>query len=307
MPSSSTDSSHPVSGKQTLPLTLYCVANQHRVNCVLQKADSDMVCGISHDKITEVEADGLPESLSECHTNNALVLPCAHVFHSSLLALHFLVNDMRCPVCRAGSTSKMSVLCLPEHVRSVFENKSRDMTHNETHQGLTQEVISVSTDRLEMGLQFVASIITPTRICVIPSRLSVTDSVNLNDNSLHEQNYHLHTSFYRLFALKLQEAVSDNVDAQIVFHISHVLFEESIQSGIFSHAQFQNMCTSIFQTRAQLQNSVLSFQGMNCGSLVGSGVGSCKPFTVSLKRNLVRNLISSALVVHFSDYAYVET
>lgn len=266
-----------------------------------------MVCGISHDKITEVDTDGLPASLFDSHVNNALVLPCTHIFHASLLSLHFLVNDMRCPVCRTGSTNKMSIICLPEHVQSDFTRKSREITQNVTHMDLTQEVISVSTDRLEMGLQFSASIITPNSVCVIPSRMLATEAVNVNDSSSHEQIFNLHSSFYRLFCLNLEQTASENVNVEIIFHIAHVLFEEPIQSGNFSLSQFRNMCTGIVETRSQLQNSVLRVQGMQCGSLIGRGIDRCPRFTVHLKRNLIRNLISSALVVRFQEYTYQDT
>ena len=42
-------------------------------------------------------------------------LPCAHVFSPCTLAFHFLVQDMRCPICRVGCKTCMTLMCPHMH------------------------------------------------------------------------------------------------------------------------------------------------------------------------------------------------
>ena len=76
-------------------------------------------CSIWHEAIKDVELDGLPKCWKLSH--NAVRLPCNHIFHASAIALHFLTNNMSCPICRDGNpTHKMDVKCLPRDQQDVF-------------------------------------------------------------------------------------------------------------------------------------------------------------------------------------------
>ena len=58
-------------------------------------------------------------------TANSAQLVCRHVFHPAALVLHFLVSDMRCPVCRAGHPQRMDIASVPEDLRTAYAEKSK--------------------------------------------------------------------------------------------------------------------------------------------------------------------------------------
>ena len=54
---------------------------------------------------------------------NTIHLPCGHVFSPSALALHFLIQDMRCPICLAGSATRMGISSVPLSIRHIYAKK----------------------------------------------------------------------------------------------------------------------------------------------------------------------------------------
>lgn len=94
-------------------------------------ARDDQDCSIFHEPIKEVEVDGLPKSW-EPFEHNAVTLHCGHVFHASAIALHFLTNNMSCPICRAGHPMhKMDVKCLPDSQQPLFEKYMAEYNERE--------------------------------------------------------------------------------------------------------------------------------------------------------------------------------
>ena len=89
-------------------------------------ADDSEACSIMHESTRAVEIDDLPckwpADASACDTAQ---LPCGHVFHPAALALHFLVSDMRCPVCRAGLAELMHIESVPAEIRPAFVEKTQ--------------------------------------------------------------------------------------------------------------------------------------------------------------------------------------
>ena len=60
-------------------------------------------------------------------------LPYGHVFSPSALALHFLIQDMWCPICRAGFATRMSISSVPLSIRHInAKKKSRSLTRQST-------------------------------------------------------------------------------------------------------------------------------------------------------------------------------
>lgn len=279
-------------------LNLHCEEKTHHVRVLLGVGSRDTCCAISQECIPDVDTGELPTSWGE-KCQNSLTLPCGHVFHASMLAFHFLVNDMRCPVCRIGSIHKMCLTCLPNNMQESFKHCVSKIQSNAPSLSPNQ-VVSVSVDRLEMGLQLVATIQTPTSLCIIPSRMHLIDSNDPRDGTHQEDAYHIQSSFHRIFNSRLREAASDGT-ACVVIRICHLLFEDPISSGTFSVAQFCNMCSFNTETRAQSQNCVLYWNGMRCGILTGRGAGQCASFDVNLNRDTVRNILTSTIVTHFPD------
>jgi len=82
-------------------------------------------CAIFQEESAELTSDdlhGLPVLWDEACA--CAELACGHTFHVSAIALHFLANDMRCPVCRQGHASRMLLESLPPEARGVFRERA---------------------------------------------------------------------------------------------------------------------------------------------------------------------------------------
>ena len=78
--------------------------------------NESVICGVMHEPINKISLDALPNSWTVTHdlpetpdnlcllpcTVNCITLECNHKFHISVVAIHFALNSMRCPVCRLG-------------------------------------------------------------------------------------------------------------------------------------------------------------------------------------------------------------
>ena len=93
--------------------------------CDLYSAVDDLdVCGIMHEPTKTVEVEELPGTwpTGDCACDSAR-LGCGHVFSAPAIALHFLVSDMRCPMCRAGPTGPMHIESVPVRIRAAYAAK----------------------------------------------------------------------------------------------------------------------------------------------------------------------------------------
>jgi len=88
---------------------------------------ADGQCGVFSTKCAALARDaqtldGLPGSwVLDREAYTTAELPCRHSFHVSVLALHFLVNDMRCPLCREGPGGAMHMSSIPLDVRAAVQ------------------------------------------------------------------------------------------------------------------------------------------------------------------------------------------
>jgi hypothetical protein len=113
----------------------------YRVECMFS-ASTTHECGIMQEPTHLVDLDelprawpreiaGAPAAVSDIHDRpaaqgvgaNTAHLPCGHAFHACALALHFLVQDMRCPICRVGCKERMSIACVPAAIRVSYASK----------------------------------------------------------------------------------------------------------------------------------------------------------------------------------------
>ena len=81
---------------------LYSSAGEHTVECKFSNS-REHECGIMQDLTHLVDVPGLPQAWPRADDPgsggaNTAHLPCGHVFSPCALALHFLVQDMRCPI-----------------------------------------------------------------------------------------------------------------------------------------------------------------------------------------------------------------
>jgi hypothetical protein len=54
-------------------------------------------------------------------------MQCGHVFSPCALALHFLVQDMRCPICSVGCKTRMNIACVPVNIRPIYAKKMEQL------------------------------------------------------------------------------------------------------------------------------------------------------------------------------------
>lgn len=102
----------------------WCSRSLVKVPVILSVAAEEDVCNIFKEKINYIEGEEhLPAKWDvNGHTCNMARLECGHAYHASAIAMHFLMSDMRCPICRRGPHSKMLIDSIPKEIRGVFAN-----------------------------------------------------------------------------------------------------------------------------------------------------------------------------------------
>jgi hypothetical protein len=121
---------------------LYSTDGAHRVDCKFSNS-RDHECGIMQDLTHLVDVPDLPQAWPRAddlassvvgggragtHAGaNTVHLPCGHVFSPCALALHFLVQDMRCPICRVGCKTRMNIACVPGDIRPLYARKMEQL------------------------------------------------------------------------------------------------------------------------------------------------------------------------------------
>jgi len=86
-------------------------------------------CNILHEDTHDAHVPGLPSTWpgGAGEPCPSLTLPCGHTFHPTAIAVHFLYQHMRCPVCRAGYDGAMRLECVPTETRDAFRDKLQSM------------------------------------------------------------------------------------------------------------------------------------------------------------------------------------
>ncbi len=78
------------------------------------------------------------------HANTAH-LPCCHVFSPVALVFHFLVQDMRCPICHVCCKTRMNILCVPACIRAIYAKKVERSEMSEIVEIETMDIVSFLT------------------------------------------------------------------------------------------------------------------------------------------------------------------
>jgi hypothetical protein len=90
-------------------------------------ASSTHECAIMHEPTDQVCLFDMPAAWAS--GINSVSLPCKHTFHPTALAQHFVYQNMRCPVCRAGSGEAMDLDSsdVPLDVAHVIGRRAAEM------------------------------------------------------------------------------------------------------------------------------------------------------------------------------------
>ena len=135
-------------------------------------------CGIMQELTHLVELENMPQlwprenwsapgGVSNIHDQpkvqvasaNTVHLPCGHVFHACSLALHFLVQDMRCPICRVGHETCMSLDCIPLSIRNSYSSKLKtiEALHTSEEEIDPVEIMNILTQNELAGASAVSA------------------------------------------------------------------------------------------------------------------------------------------------------
>jgi hypothetical protein len=224
-------------------------------------ADDSQVCGIMHEPTRLVEIENLPGSwpAGTCACDSAR-LPCGHVFSADALALHFLVSDMRCPVCRAGPAAPMHIECVPSPIREAYSAKMQGVRREEPR---PEDVLQLRADvfhvlsALEVGLIVLGHdghprSTTRTRILFQPDDVDtiqqqVLDSGALDSGAAQDalatasaNTFNVHRSFQRLARGVVARQLEHNAAGRVRFVLTHPLVPVPIGSQDMSVAEAWN-------------------------------------------------------------------
>ena len=185
----------------------------------IQLSNEAYQCHIFHEDTAAVSFPDLPAGWptpgnAPFHT---LLLPCLHTFNASALALHFLHQDMRCPICRDGHPGPMGLQSLPTGSRETFARKLTAMRGDDGEFVLS--AITLEPVDMEQHLKLQVHIGT-----------TVVESQRLlrTQEELFEFNTYL---VQRSFQRRLATMMRSQVQARVRVTLKHPLFTHPLQSN----------------------------------------------------------------------------
>jgi hypothetical protein len=207
-------------------------------------ADEAVVCGIMHEPTCAVAIEGLPPAWPGAPPANSARLPCRHVFHPAALALHFLVTDMRCPVCRVGFSETMSLESVPAEHRLEFERKLEGIQRREKESEDEARVDAPACIadvlrglELQVRVRDDARELTSVRTPIIFTEEQIEQIRQQQaSEALQECNFAVHRSFQRLVVGLVGRQSCQHPERRVRFALQHPLVPVSMLSEELSMA-----------------------------------------------------------------------
>jgi len=111
-------------------------------------------CNILHEDTHDAHVPGLPSTWpgGAGEPCPSLTLPCGHTFNPTAIAVHFLYQHMRCPVCRVGYDGVMRLECVPTDMRDAFRDKLQCMRQSDGPPAGSWFAVRVSDVELDLLL-----------------------------------------------------------------------------------------------------------------------------------------------------------
>jgi len=203
-----------------------------QMQCELFAAsDEAVVCGIMHEPTCCVAIEGLPPAWPGAPGPNSARLQCGHVFHPAALALHFLVADMRCPVCRVGLAETMDMQSVPAEHRLDFQKKLEGIERREKEEEERVEPASIADVLRDLELQVrladEARELTSLRTPVVFHEEQIR---HMTSAALQECNFDVHRSFQRLVFGLVNRQRCQYPERSVRFALQHPLVPVSMLS-----------------------------------------------------------------------------
>jgi len=245
-----------------VPATVQCWSssdNEYTMTCQLYSTqDSTLVCPIMHEPPCSAQLEDIPATWPLLDNNfaNTVRLECAHVFFVPALVLHFLVTNMRCPVCRAGSSQKMNIACVPLDVRDSYLSKLsalQQRTMQEDMIDMLPEHISNVLSELELEMRIFTSspqdpavlihnataktriVFDAQHVADIQSRSASLINPNLDEPQFQMiTNFAVHRSFQRLIRGILGRHHLQQTPSSVCFALTHPLLPLGFKTNLMS-------------------------------------------------------------------------
>ena len=203
--------------------------NQYKI--YPQLSQDKCQCNILHEDTHDAHLPGLlstwPGGAGEpCPS---MTLPCGHTFNPTVIAVHFLYQHMRCPVCRAGYDGVMRLECVPTDMRDAFRDKLQSMRQSDGPPvGL---LYAVNVANVEQDLLLTVEVsITPNDFSALAqtriSRAEPTISTSFN-------TYNTQRSFSRILGTFLARRTAGS-DVFLRVRLTHPLFVHPLYSAAFA-------------------------------------------------------------------------
>lgn len=280
--------------------TVHCEQRTHQLQCLLGcvEADNDETCNITYEGIATVDMPGLPRRWHIDQLEyNCMKLPCGHMYHASTVMFHFLVNDMRCPVCRQGNGERASIESVPESMTDVFSTMLEQVQARD-QAAVSDELMDIaawqmSAETIEMGLRLLVEVHCEQSVTVMSSRL-----IHVAEIADPYHVYRGQQSFYR----RLQTHVhSQTSPVTIVCRLWHILLDASIACEPLSLTEYTRICENERPTREIVRRRQLKFENVTCGELLPQT--QLQPFACSINREYVHMLLLSRIQEYLAEYA----
>jgi hypothetical protein len=236
---------------------------------------NNFMCPIMHESTNSATVDNIPSTwpvIGQNYTHaNTARLPCSHVFFAPALALHFLASNMRCPVCRAGSSEIMDIAAVPEIIRNLYASKLQGLHRRTVEEEMTDiqpAHISQVLTELEVEMQMYMPTNHPeqffqhhsatarTRIIFDEQHVQqiqnsmlafATSNSQAEETDLPMTNFTMHRSFQRLICCILARHHEQNSGGMIRFALSHPLLPLTFRSDPMSvddvYLKYLTSCT----------------------------------------------------------------
>ena len=212
---------------------------ENSISCQLS-ISKDATCGIFDIATGDVEIEEVPVTWDiDGHSYNTLTMSCGHTFNPSAAALHFLSQDMRCPICRRGSETQMLIESLPGHLQETFSKKLNGMKErSKTEDSMLDllQLIEVDVAGIESDFCLVVDISVKTHSRVLLQ--SPIRSLSLDDEGVFIQ-FRPQQSFQRILNQHLM-FWRHNKDVTLTFSLQHPVIYLPIQTEHLNLHEFLN-------------------------------------------------------------------
>lgn len=223
-------------------------------------------------------------------------LSCSHTFSSVAIITHFISNQMRCPLCRAGYDNKLDVNCFYGKRRKELIGNARGIESRSLEGDMS--VITFDMTQVERDFLLVAEIISRGAVVVLSSRL---DHCSHTEDTWHE--YTIQRNFFRNLKIQLHRALLNNEESacQVKFSITHPCLLQNPASGFMSALWLSQLCNS---TDVSMTVDVpLALQDCTCGMLKFSR--PCEHnVQVNLRLMLRREILLQHALINISNNVF---